>query len=173
MKINTINNQTSFKAVYSSRGLHFSESQLKVIDDIKSRADENMDFIVRNGDTKDSVELRLLVGPKTKLENGVRLNTGIYEGTRRVGIYDKNRPFVQADADQTAKQWNDDQKTFFFSLLALLALFGAMMFGVRKLQEANKDAIPTVKEQVVNPLKDSLQKFSKDTLDLTKQLVKK
>lgn len=172
MQISAINNQTSFKAIYSPRGLHFSESQLKVIDDIKSRANENMDFIVRNGDTKDSVELRLLVGPKTKLENGVRLNTGVYEGTRRVGIYDKNRPFVQADADQTAKQWNNDQKTFFFSLLACLALFGAMMFGVRKLQ-ANKDAIPTVKEQVVNPIKDTLQKASKDTLDLTKQLIRK
>ena len=170
MNIQAINNQTSFKAVYSPRGLHFSESQLKVIDVIKSRADEEMDFIVSNGDTKDSVELRLLVGPKTKLENGIRLNTGVYEGTRRVGIYDKNRPFVQADADQTAKQWNDDQKTFFFSLLACLALFGAMMFGARKLQ-ANRDAIPTVKEQVVNPIKDSLQKVGKDTLDLTKRLM--
>ena len=172
MNIQAINNQTSFKAVYSPKGLHFSESQLKVIDDIKSRADEKMDFIVSSGDTKDSVELRLLVGPKTKLENGVRLNTGVYEGTRRVGIYDKNRPFVQADADQTAKQWNDDQKTFFFSLLACLALFGAMMFAVRKLQ-ANKDTIPTVKEQVINPIKDTLQKVGKDTLDLTKQLIRK
>ena len=172
MKINAINNQTSFKAVYYPKGLHFSESQLKVIDDIKSRADENMDFIVRNGDTKDSVELRLLVGEKTELENGVRVNKGIYEGTRRVGFYDKNHPFVQADADQTAKQWNDDQKTFLFSLLACLALFGAMMFGVRKLQ-ANRDAVPIVKEQVVNPIKDSLQKASKDTLKLTKQLIKK
>ena len=172
MKINAINNQTSFKAIYSPRGLYFSESQLKVIDDIKSRADEKMDFIVRNGDTKDSVELRLLVGAKTELENGVKINRSICEETRRVGFYDKNHPFIQADADQTAKKWNDDQKTFFFSLLACLALFGAMMFGVRKLQ-ANKDAIPTVKEQVVNPLKDSLQKFSKDTLDLTKQLMKK
>ena len=171
MNIQAIKNQASFKAIYSPRGLHFSESQLKVIDDIKSRADEEMDFIVSSGDTKDSVELRLLVGPKTKLENGIRLNTGVYEGTRRVGIYDKNRPFVQADADQTAKKWNDDQKTFFFSLLALLALFGAMMFGVRKLQ-GNSNAIPTVKEQVINPIKDSLQKVEKDTLDLTKQLIK-
>ena len=171
MKVSSINNQTSFKAVYSPRGLHFSESQLKVIDVIKSRADEEMDFIVSNGDTKDSVELRLLVGPKTKLENGIRLNTGVYEGTRRVGIYDKNRPFVQADADQTAKQWNDDQKTFFFSLLACLALFAAMMFAVRKLQ-TNRDVIPTVKEQVITPIKDSLQKVGKDTLDLTKQLMK-
>ena len=172
MNIQAINSQTSFKGVYSPRGLHFSESQLKVIDDIKSRADEEMDFIVSSGDTKDSVELRLLVGPKTKLENGIRLNTGVYEGTRRVGIYDKNRPFVQADADQTAKQWNDDQKTFFFSLLALLALFGAIMFGVRNLQ-ANRDTIPAVKEQVVNPIKDSLQKVGKDTLNLTKRLMRK
>ena len=172
MNIQAINNQTSFKAVYSPKGLHFSESQLKIIDDIKSRADEKMDFIVHSGDTKDSVELRLLVGPKTKLENGVKLNTGVYEGTRRVGFYDKNRPFVQADADETAKKWNDDQKTFFFSLLALLALFGAMMFGVRKLQ-TNRDAIPTVKEQVITPIKDSLQKVSKDTLNLTKQLMRK
>ena len=88
------------------------------------------------------------------------------------GFYDKNHPFVQADADPTAKQWNDDQKTFFFSLLACLALFGAMMFGVRKLQ-ANKDAMPTVKEQVINPIKDSLQRVGKDTLDLTKQLMRK
>ena len=172
MNIQAINNQTSFKGVYSPRGLHFSESQLKVIDDIKSRAGEEMDFIVSNGDTKDSVELRLLVGPKTKLENGIRLNTGVYEGTRRVVIYDKNRPFVQADADQTAKQWNNDQKTFFFSLLACLALFGAMMFAGRKLQ-TNRDAIPRVKEQVITPIKDSLQKVSKDTLNLTKQLLKK
>ena len=172
MKINAINNQTNFKAIYSPRGLHFSESQLKVIDDIKSRADEKMDFIVRNGDTKDSVELRLLVGAKTELENGVKINRGICEGTRRVGFYDKNHPFVQADADQTVKQYNDDQKTFLYSLLVCLALFGATIFGVRKLQ-ANRDAIPTVKEQVVNPIKDSLQKVGKDTLDLTKQLMKK
>ena len=46
-----------------------------------------------------------------------------------------------------------------------------MMFGVRKLQ-ANKDAIPTVKEQVVNPIKDTLQRVGKDTLDLTKQLMR-
>ena len=172
MNIQPINNQTNFKAIYSPKGLHFSESQLKVIDDIKSRADEKMDFIVRSGDTKDSVELRLLVGQKTKVENGIKLNTGIYEETRRVGFYDKNHPFVQADADQTAKQWNDDQKTFFFSLLACLALFGAMMFGVRKLQ-ANREAVPIVKEHVVNPIKDSLQNASKDTLKLTKQLIKK
>ena len=48
MNIQAINNQTSFKGVYSPKGLHFSESQLKVIDDIKSRADEKMDFIVFN-----------------------------------------------------------------------------------------------------------------------------
>ena len=36
-----------------------------------------------------------------------------------------------------------------------------------------KDVIPTVKEQVVNPIKDSLQKVGKDTLNLTKQLLKK
>ena len=50
----------------------------------------------------------------------------------------------------------------------MLAVIGGMVH-----KSCTKDAIPVAKEQVVNSNKDSLQKIGKDTLKLTKQLIKK
>ena len=59
LNIQAINNQPSFKAVFSQKGVNFSKPQKRVIDDIKNKTNSNEDFFVENGAKKEDIKEKL------------------------------------------------------------------------------------------------------------------
>ena len=163
MNIQAISNQTSFKGVYSPKGIRFSESQLKVIDDIKSKVNPNEDFFVEYGVRDNSIELSKLEGRKR--------NTG-WKKQLYIGTYSEKCLFKTEDLEEVKKEQQKKDLEGTLTGAIILGMMLTIILGYRNNTKA-KDTIPTVKEQIINPIKDTLQKVGKDTLDLTKQLLKK
>lgn len=169
MNIQAINNQTSFKAIYKPIGVEFSESQKKVIKDIENKVNPNEDFYVEYGTKRDSVELSKLGGfTKDALKSE---KTG-WQKQIYIGTYDENKLFPIEDLKTAEKEQKKKDILGTITGVVIIGMMLTIILGTRN-NAKTKDVIPTVKEQVVNPIKDSLQKVGKDTLNLTKQLLKK
>ena len=169
MNVQAINSQTSFKGVYSPKGIRFSESQKKVIDDIKNKVNPNEDFFVEYGVRDNSIELFKLEG---RTRDALDAEKTGWKKQLYIGTYSENCLFKQKDLEEVKKEQLKNNILGTFTGVVILGMMLTIILGYRNIAKT-KNVIPAVKEQVVNPIKDSLQKFSKDTLDLTKQLMKK
>lgn len=166
MNIQSINNQTSFKRVYFIKEANFTESQLRVIEDINSKVDKKSDYFVKPL-ANDVVEL-------SEIYNAKEVGTGVdkrftYKDPLIIGRYDEKHPFELKDVKYAVKQSNIHAWAFSLACLGFIA----SILVIPLAQKCKPEPNPTVKEHVINPIKDSLQKVGKDTLDLTKQLMKK
>ena len=169
MNVQAINSQTSFKGVYSPKGIRFSESQKKVIDDIKNKVNPNEDFFVEYGVRDNSIELFKLEG---RTRDALDAEKTGWKKQLYIGTYSENHLFNLEDIENVKREQRKRDIGGILTGVLILGMMSTIILGYRKIAKT-KDTIPVVKEQVVNPIKDSLQKFSKDTLDLTKQLMKK
>lgn len=168
MNIQAINNQTNFKAIYKPIGVEFSESQKKVIKDIENKVNPNEDFYVEYGTKRDSVELSKLGGfTKDALDAE---KTG-WKKKLYIGTYSENYLFNLEDIENVKREQRKKDIGGILTGVLIIGMMLTIILGSRN-NTKTKDVIPTVKEQVVNPIKDSLQKVGKDTLNLTKQLLK-
>ena len=181
MQIAAINNQTNFKALIIQKNKIFTSEQKNIVEEVKTIVnkryphDKNLrsyidylekdafcDLLLKSNEDNKSVEMYI----KNQYEK---------EPTY-LETFSKEKPVEEiafleyCDMVQTNSVYaNKAIKGVTGIVLAfMLAVIGGMMH-----KSCTKDAIPTAKEQVINPIKDSLQKVSKDTLDLTKQLIKK
>ena len=180
MQIAAINNQTNFKALIIPRNQIFTPEQQKIVDDIKTFAnkryphDKNFrsyidylekeafcDLVLKSNKDKTSVEMYI---KNTFQEEPIYLET-----------FSKEKPVKEItfleyfDMIQTNSVYaNKAIKGVTGIVLAfMLAVIGGIVH-----KSCTKDAVPVAKEQVVNSIKDTLQKVSKDSLDLTKKLIK-
>ena len=171
MNIQAINNQTSFKAVFSQKGVNFSKPQKRVIDDIKNKTNPNEDFFVENGAKKDSVILSKIEYFTLK-DKGKDSKDKVWERYLYIGTYDDNHLFQTEDLKKIENQKRKDKTVEYICKgLILAAVAFSILLGLNKTTKA-KEVLPTSKERILNPIKDSLQKVGKNTLDLTKQLMK-
>ena len=90
MNIQAINNQTSFKRVYFTKEDNFTESQLRVIEDINSKVDKKSDYFVKPL-ANDVVEL-------SEIYEAKEVGTGVdkrftYKDPLIIGRYDEKHPF--------------------------------------------------------------------------------
>ena len=169
MNIQAINNQTNFKGVYSPRGVRFSESQKKVIDDIKNKVNPNEDFFVEYGIRDNSIELSKLEG---RVRDALDVEKTGWKKQLYIGTYSENNLFNLEDIENVKREQRKRDIGGILTGVVILGMMSTIILGYRK-NAKTKDTIPVVKEQVVNPIKDSLQRVGKDTLDLTKQWMKK
>lgn len=168
MQVQAINNQTNFKAVIKDKDSKFSDKQLSIFTDIRNKIEnsryyKDWDYIAqsKNDDTLDLYQSSLLVDNPP-------------EKSYFIGNY-KDNSFELLDLKETSKL--DEHKRqchYLFSFAAFFAVLGCLVAGtMRNAPKSTKIPVETVKEQVVTPVKDTLQKVGKDTLKLTKQLIKK
>ena len=121
------------------------------------------------GTKEDSVELSKLDGFKS---DAFDANKTGWKQQLYIGTYNENCLFKLDDLEKVKR---DQRKKDIGGILVgvlILGMMSTIILGYRKLEKA-KEVISTVKEQIVSPIKDSLQKIGKDTLDLTKKLMKK
>ena len=168
MDIKAIDNQTNFKGVYSPRGVRFSDSQKKVIDDIKNKVNPNEDFFVEYGVRDNSIELFKLEG---RTRDALDAEKTGWKKQLYIGTYSENYLFNLEDIENVKREQRKRDIGGILTGVLILGMMSTIILGYRKIAKT-KDTIPVVKEQVVNPIKDSLQRVGKDTLDLTKQLIK-
>ena len=181
MQVSAVNNQANFKALIIPKSWVFTSEQQKIVDDVKTVVnkryphDKNLrsyidylekeafcDLILKSNKDKTSVEMYI---KNTFQKEPIYLET-----------FSKEKPVEEIafleylDMIQTNSVYaNKAIKGVTGIVLAfMLAVIGGMVH-----KSCTKDAIPTVKEQTINPIKDSLQKVGKDTLDLTKKLMRK
>ena len=161
MKIQLVNSQVGFKAIYSTEKANYTESQLKIIDDIKSKTSDKMDFAAEPVD-KDKIALyRLYEVNKTEV-NGIDRYTPY--SSNYIGTYDEKNPFKKEDLIPP--------KDNIHRIIAMYILaIGAVLISNSIVKSCTKEMSPVVKN-TTTLIKDSLQKVAKDTLDLTKQFVK-
>lgn len=170
MYIQPIDNQLRFKAVYRDKGARFSDVQERVIKDIENKADANKDFLVKHGACEDTVELYELKG---SVQNVNRLSSDIAKRKNQlyIGTYEDGYFFQPEDLIIDKKKQKKEASLSLPLVLGVLAAIFSLMVCSRCAAKT-AETVPILKEQIVNPIKGSLQKFSKDTLDLTKQLLK-
>ena len=166
MNIQAINNQTSFKAIYNSKNEKINDAQLNTIEDIKNKIsqskykDWNYYVEPQKNDSVDLWQTSLLANPSKK--------------SYYIGNYQKDSFQINDLKETSAKDENKRHWSLLFSFVAFCTVLGCLIAGsMRNPSKTTKDTINMVKEHVMNPIKDSLQKVGKDTLDLTKQLMKK
>ena len=180
MQVLAVNNQANFKALIIPKNQLFTSEQQKIVDDVKTVTnkryphDKNLrsyidyleedalcDLILKSNKDKTSVDMYI---KNTFQKEPIYLET-----------FSKEKPVEEiafleyCDMVQTNSVYaNKAIKGVTGVVLAfMLAVIGGMIH-----KSCTKDAIPTVKEQIINPIKDTLQKVGKDTLDMTKQLLK-
>jgi hypothetical protein len=184
MKINPINqNQTNFKALYMTIRAkeNMSDTQLKIYEDIKEKfnrpfADDkkgrsymqyledmsNLDFFVDTSTSKDS----LLLYERYNKANGEQEKALLWEFIPGTEL---SEDFLYGECDIAKFKYNygKNMKRFFYTAagLAITAFFLLPILGKRKVNNSMLENPTTI-------LKDSLNKLSKDTLDLTKHFVK-
>ena len=181
MNIQAINNQTSFKALIVPKNQVFTSEQQTIIEEVKTVVnkryphDKNLrsyidylekdafcDLLLKSNEDNKSVEMYI----KNQFEK-----EPIYLET-----FSKEKPVDElafceyCDMVQTNSVYANK---IIKGITGMVIAFGIAVIGAIAHKSCTKDAIPTVKEQVINPVKDTLQKVSKDTLDLTKQLIRK
>lgn len=158
--INPISN-VSFKGVYSPKYTKFTESQDRVLSDIKTKLGqekEKSNFLAKPKGN-DSLELLEICGLKTKgqgLDKKITYNTAIH-----IGTYDEKCPFKLEDYKNVKKKQIQD---FVGIIIAPFIVFG-IIFGINQMK--NKSASPEQTEKVMTITKDSL-KTAKDSLKIFK-----
>ena len=169
MNIQAINNQTSFKAMYKP-DYKFSETQKILIKDIEDklgdRAKERDYCITPDGD--DRVALFEVWGAKKSIAK----DKYIFEKSSLCAICDEYHPFNVKDLDDAYKM-HKNMLGCLTGLLIFLAVAAAATvtgFFTTAVKEGRNKTEVLIQN---NPIKDTLQKVGKDTLDLTKQLLKK
>lgn len=98
--LNAVNN-INFKGIYSLKNSNFSESQLRVIENIKTTLGDkvnNGDFLVTPGTIKDSVELTHIVSGYKFHGNGLDESVSFTRGADKfIGTYNETNPFKIED----------------------------------------------------------------------------
>ena len=180
MQVSAINNQANFKALIISKNQIFTPEQQKIVNDIKTVTnkkyphDKNLRSYIDYLE-KDAFCDLLLKSNKDNKSVEMYIKNTYQKEPNYLETFSKEKPVEEiafleyCDMVQTNSVYaNKAIKGVTGVVLAfMLAVIGGMMH-----KSCTKDAIPTAKEQVINPIKDTLQKVGKDTLDLTKQLLK-
>ena len=181
MQIAAINNQTNFKALIIQKNKIFTSEQKNIVEEVKNSVnkryahDKNLRSYIDYLEKDAFCDLLLKSNKDNKSVEMYIKNQYAKEATY-LETFSKERPVEEiafleyCDMVQTNSVYaNKTIKGITGMVIALcIAVIGAIAH-----KSCTKDTIPVVKEQVVNPIKDSIQKVSKDTLDLTKQLMKK
>ena len=159
----------SFKALYKNPSTNFSEAQKKVVDDIENKVNNtslyNYDLlVVPKDDTQ--VELFAISTPTYNLQTG----TPESKYKKSIGLYSKTHPFNEKNVDKNTKAgifWANWGKVITSAVAAMCVVASAVAISTKGTKLPVKD----VGEKIVT-VKDTLNNLGKDTLDLTKQLVK-
>ena len=181
MNIQAINNQASFKALIIPKNQVFTSEQQTIVKEVETVAnkryphDKNLRSYIDYLEKDAFCDLLLKSNEDNKSVEMYVKNQYAKEATY-LETFSKERPVEEiafleyCDMIQTNSIYaNKTIKGVTGMVIALcMAVIGAIAH-----KSCTKDTIPVAKEQVVNPIKDSLQRVSKDTLDLTKQLMKK
>ncbi len=140
--IRPINSSLSFKALYQDRNAKFSESQNKVIDDIKAKLGDKLekeDYYVKAGAFKDSVVLSRLKGLK-KTGTGIEQNH-TYQDKLLIGTYNEDFPFQLQDVGIA-------QKNYFQNAFGAVVIMFLVIVGVLAAALGKKDAAKAVEKTV-------------------------
>lgn len=132
--IRPINSSLSFKALYQDKNAKFSESQNKVIDDIKAKLGDNLkkeDYYVKAGAFKDSVVLSRLKGLK-KTGTGIEQHH-TYQEKLLIGTYDEEFPFQPQDAGIAQK--NYFQNVFGAGVIMFLTIVGVLAAALKAVEK--------------------------------------
>ena len=181
MQVSAVNNQANFKALIIPKNQVFTSEQQKIVDDVKTvvnkkyphdknlrsfvdylKEDAFCDLLLKSNKDNKSVEMYIKNQYK---EEPIYLET-----------FSKEKPVEEiafleyCDMIQTNSVYANKAIK---GVTGIVIAFCIAVIGAIAYKSCTKDAIPVVKEQVVNPIKDSLQKVGKDTLDLTKKLMRK
>lgn len=157
-------NSTNFKSVIVPKYPKLSESQEKVVEDIRTKlgdkAEKNHFLISPLKD--DVVEL-------SEVYNVREVGTGIgkkirYSDPLLIGRYNEETPFEMSDYKKVHKEQLKD----FLGLVGFVALFMAGMLGFMFAITNKKPFQSQETEKVVNMTKDSLQTLKQDSLNLFK-----
>lgn len=159
--ISAINSATNFKGIYSNKGVSFSNSQLRTIENIKETLgdkQETMDFFVGHGLIQNTVNLSRVVGMK-KLGVGIHSNNVTWKEQYEIGTYDEEHPFKIEDLKIADKKQTSN-------LLWGLSLFALPIIGFIFCLFANPKVTigyePKVKNELIQKT-DSLKQKA-DTL---------
>lgn len=172
--INAIQNNVNFNGFYSLKNTNFTDSQNRVIDDIKyalgDEIIEKEDFIVFPGAIADTVELvHYVTGLKTQ-GAGINERVVFHRGSDKlVGIYDETHPFNLNDLDgsdywaETKSRRSDN--TWKFVGATIIAL-GALLIGNGAVKKFFANPYRANIEKVAPAVNDSLNAIKKDSLNL-------
>ena len=157
-------NSTNFKSVIVSKYPKLSESQEKVLEDIRTKlgdkAEEKHFLITPLKD--DVVELSQVYNVKNI---GIGINKKVqYSDPLFIGRYNEEHPFEMNDYKKVHKEQLKD----FLGLVGFVALFMTGMLGFMFAITNKKPFQSQETEKVVNMAKDSLQTLKQDSLNLFK-----
>lgn len=157
--IQPVGNSVSFKALYADDNATFSDSQTRVVNDIKLKLGDNLkqeDYFLKAGYAKDSVTLFRFIGLK-KLGVGID-KSHTYKDKICIGTYDENHPFKTEDDVISQKEYTKKQLgTIAIMLLAIVGIVGA---GLSSKKNSSKVTEKTI--QLKNSLASDSTKILKD-----------
>ena len=169
MKVQAINtnnyqqNKPSFKGIFYGGHRDFSESQIKVADDIKTKLGktaEKNDFLIK-ALPDDIVELSEEYNVKkvgTGINKEIQYSKGAY-----IGKYDEKHPFELEDYNYAVKE----KAKGFRALMFLALVYVATILALMPWKKNNSETVTQQTEKVATIAKDSLQ-FAKDSLKMLK-----
>lgn len=169
--IKPINNNINFKGFYSLKNTNFSESQKRVIENIKTTLGnkiDNGDYLVTPGAIKDSVELTHIVTGYKFHGNGLDETVSFHRGADKfIGTYNEEYPFKIEDL--SVNRWGDKPRksdnTWKYVGWTIIAL-GAMLIGNGALKKCSSSIKEAPVEKITTHIKDSITTATKDSLKL-------
>ena len=153
----------NFKHVYTSRFTQLSESQNKVVEDIKSKLgterSRKKDFLIK-AKNNDCVELSRVYCVENEGYGKHRHFSYVKEVP--IGTYSEEMPFEFEDYKKVMKK---NRKNTLNTLVLGFGLFGIVFGG---LVASTTKKINTSTEKVMTIAKDSIQTLKKDSLQISK-----
>ena len=169
--ISSINNSLSFKAIYERKDSNFTETQHKIIDDIKQKLNNNVnygDYMVTSGAIKDTVELQhFIFGLKEQGAEGKKCLVYPKGSDKFIGVYDEKHSFDIKDLENNNRDdvSYESDNTWKYVGWAIIAL-GALFIGNGAINKFVKTPKNNNVENVLTQTKDSLNAIKKDSLNI-------
>ena len=156
-------NNINFKSIYYGGDSDFSESQKKVVDDIKIKLGKTVDdnnFLIKalNHDVVELSEIKDVKTVGTGIDKKIEFSKGVF-----IGKYDEKHPFEREDYSSALKE----RARGFSALVVLALIYFAAIFALMPWKKNNSEAVTQQAEKVVTTAKDSLQ-MVRDSLKVVK-----